>query len=444
MRDYVILAIIFTSLPFCLFRPYIGALVWAWVSYMNPHRLAWSVARHFPVAQLVGGALLLGTLFTKDRERLPMERETILLLLLGAMVTITGFYAFFPSTSWSQWSQFAKVLLINFVTIMLCLDKKKLRYLLMTIALSIGFYGFKGGIFSILTGGKHIVYGPPGSFITSNNTLGLGLLMVLPMLFFLAREEKNPALKAILRVTFFLTIIAIICTYSRGAFLGLAAISFLFLLKSRHKILAAIVFVVGIYLAFMFLPEKWFGRMETIETYEEDKSALGRMNAWRLAWALALDRPYTGGGFGVFEAGGTTRTDLYMTYTPESTTFHNVHSCYFEMLGEHGFIAFSLFLSLFFSSFLSLRKLRKTFKRIPSCQWICSYADMLELSLVAYMVSGTFVGLAYFDLPYNVIGMVIILKVLARREYALLMKEKESTDKSLVAPQLSKMVVGAK
>ena len=76
MRTFIVLTIILGSLPFCFARPYIGIFMWAWISYMNPHRLTWSHAvKYFPVAQYVGIATLLGYLFTKERDKLPLERE---------------------------------------------------------------------------------------------------------------------------------------------------------------------------------------------------------------------------------------------------------------------------------------------------------------------------------------------------------------------------------
>ena len=296
----------------------------------------------------------------------------------------------------------------------------------LTIAFSIGFYGIKGGIFSIITGGNYRVYGPTASFLEDNNDLALALLMVLPIFFFLAREETNHKLKVVLQVSFFLSIIAIIFTYSRGGFIGLAAITFFFLLKSKKKFMATAVAVMGLYLALTFAPEKWIGRMETIKDYEQSSSAQGRINAWHFAWNLALDRPLTGGGFQTF------RYELFEFYAPDPYDPHDAHSIYFEVLGEHGFIALGLFLALLGSTFLSLRQLRRTLEGVPSGQWIINYCDMLELSLIVYMITGAFLGRAYFDLFYHLIAIAIILKILTRREYAHLTPEERVAGKPLI------------
>ena len=39
MRDIAVTAVVFGLLPFILWRPHIGILVWTWLGLMNPHRL---------------------------------------------------------------------------------------------------------------------------------------------------------------------------------------------------------------------------------------------------------------------------------------------------------------------------------------------------------------------------------------------------------------------
>src|SRR5262249_10965554 len=146
---------------------------------------------NFPVAQLVAAATLLGTITTKDRDRLPMERETVLMIGLWIVFTISTMLSIYPDDAWARYTQVSKILLITFVTLLFFADRKRLRYLLLVTGLSIGFFGLKGGIFSIATGGNYRIYGPPGSFIEDNNDFGLAVLMVVPLLVYLAREEPR-------------------------------------------------------------------------------------------------------------------------------------------------------------------------------------------------------------------------------------------------------------
>jgi len=166
-----------------------------------------------------------------------------------------------------------------------------------------------------------------------------------------------------------------------------------------------------------FAPSSWIERMNTIETYEQDESAVGRINAWRFAYNLADDR-ILGGGFEAFKG------DLFRIYAPFPDNVHDAHSIYFEIMGEHGFIGLFLFLTLWLLTWLSAQQVIKKAKRDEKLTWLRDLASMLQVSIVAYAVGGIFLGLAYFDLPYHLIAMVVIAKVLVNKENAKIEQEK--------------------
>ncbi len=409
MRDLLVLAIVFGSLPVAFARPWIGVLVFAWISYMNPHRYTWGIAYDFPVAMLVAAATLAGLVFTRDRQPIPWRRETFLIAALWAVFTFTTFFALNEQAAWAQWLKVSKILLMTFVTLVLINTAEKLRYLLLTIALSLGAIGVKGGLWVLITGGAYRVYGPPGSFMKDNNDLGLALAMTLPMLLYLARGERRRWFRLALRGSFVLTALASVFTYSRGAFLSLLVAAFLMLVEARRKTLAALLIGAGVLVVVWIVPAHWTARMDTIGQYEQDQSAQGRLNAWRLAWNLALARPFTGGGFETFVA------QVFRQYAPEVYDAREVHSIYFEALGEHGFPGLILFLALLGSCLLTLSSLKRRFAREDRFFDLRHYPTMLRMSLLVYMTGGLFLGKAYFDFFYHLVAAVILLRTLAAR-----------------------------
>ncbi|NWG32792.1 MAG: putative O-glycosylation ligase, exosortase A system-associated, partial [Rhodocyclaceae bacterium] len=398
MRDLILFGIIFSLLPFCFFRPWMGILFFSWIGYMNPHRFTWSAAYDFPFAKIVAIVTVAGLFFTRDKQPLPKTRETILIILLGIYFTFTNFFAFYPDKAWTQWEKVIKILIMTLVTMVLVNDRKKLKYLIMVIAFSIGLLGIKGGIFSLFTGGEHRVYGPEGSFFWDSNDMALALNMTLPMLFYLAKDKENTQLmNKLLWIALIMCIISIIFTYSRGGFLTLAGVGMLLLLKTKHKVFAVLIAMVALTIAMAYIPEKWFERMDTIKNYEMDKSAMGRINAWHTAFNVAKDRPLIGGGFETF----TPR--VFDIYSPNPSAVHDVHSIYFEIIGEHGFVAFGLFIALIFCTLLTAQKLKWSVKTNENYKWAKNYANMFQISLIAYMIGGTFLGRAYFDLFYHIV-----------------------------------------
>jgi probable O-glycosylation ligase (exosortase A-associated) len=149
-----------------------------------------------------------------------------------------------------------------------------------------------------------------------------------------------------------------------------------------------------------FMPAAWEARMRTIETYEGDRSAMGRINAWQMAINLANDR-ITGGGFESYLPG------IFARYAPNPNDLHAAHSIYFQVLGEHGWIGLALFCAIGAACFLHIRRIRRECVHRPELQWLYQLAGMIQVSMVGFAVGGAFLSLAYFDLPYNIMVMLV-------------------------------------
>jgi hypothetical protein len=73
MRDIVVTLAVFGSLPFIIKRPWIGILVWSWLGFMNPHRLAWGFATTLPFAMAVAITTILAMLLSKEEKKIPVD-----------------------------------------------------------------------------------------------------------------------------------------------------------------------------------------------------------------------------------------------------------------------------------------------------------------------------------------------------------------------------------
>ncbi len=413
VRDVIVAAAVLGSLPFCFLRPWIGVLVFSWLGYMNPHRLTWDFAYNQPWAMMVALATLTGLLFAgKARTRLPRTAEVYLLLALWMVFVVSTFGAMQPVDAWDQLNKVSKILLLTFVSMVLFRDAEKLRYLIYVIALSIGFYGLKGGVWALGTGGGNMVLGPPETFIAGNTEIGLALVMVIPLLVLLARDEPRRRMRLLLRATFAFSVVAILFTYSRGAVLGLGMILPLIFLKSKWKALviplALVAALFGQSIAEAIFPEQWMARMGTVQTYEQDRSANMRLNSWIVAYRLALDHPFFGGGFRPFTPA------VYLAYSPDDkwNTQQDAHSIYFQVLAEHGFVGLGLFLLLILATMVSLRRIMRRARHDPALKFHYNAAQMIEVSMIGYVVVGAFLSMSYFDLFYHLVAITALLRVL--------------------------------
>lgn len=405
MRDLFVTMVVLGSLPLILYRPYIGVLMWCWVSYMNPHRLSWGFATDFPFAMLIALVTLTGLLFLRDEKKIPWTRETIMLALFMFWMCVTTVFAIHSSSAVEQLEKVLKIQVMTFVTMMLMKDRARIEMLIWVIALSLGFYGIKGGIFTITSGGAYHVMGPFQTFIGGNNEIGLALIMTMPLMRYLHLHAKKTSVKWGLVAAMALTIVAILGTQSRGALVGLVVMGLMLIWKTRKRFLFLALVGPVLYAGFQFMPQSWHDRMKTIENYQADESAMGRINSWHFAFNLAKDRPLIGGGYHAFTP------DLFARYAPDPDNIHDAHSIYFEVLGEHGFVGLGLFLLLGWFAWRSCSQIARQMRPHQEAQWMADLASMLQVSLAGYAASGAFLGLAYFDFYYHLVALVVLLKI---------------------------------
>lgn len=404
MRDLVLTLIVFGSIPFIFKRPYIGILMWAWLSYMNPHRLAYGFAYYMPFAQIIALALFAAILFNrKQMQKLPMDGTMCVWLFFLFWMTLTTIFAIYQDSAFTYYSRVFKIQLLTFLTMMLFTDLVKIKQLIWVIILSIGFYSIKGGLFTILTGGSFRVWGPNGSFIEENNSLALATLMIIPLMYYLFSTEKNKWVKYALAASIIFSLASAVGSQSRGALLAIIAVAGFFWLKTKNKLLTGLLIIILAIVGFNFMPESWHNRMSTIQTYEEDGSAMGRINAWIYSINMANDN-LLGGGFESWTAAN------YAIYSPDATQVSVAHSIYFSVLADHGWIGLLAFLLILLLTWKSLASVIKKSQSDDKYNEYLLLAKMLQVSFIAYLVGGAFLSLSYFDLPWHLIAISLLIK----------------------------------
>jgi probable O-glycosylation ligase (exosortase A-associated) len=365
------------------------------LSLSNPYAYAFGFARDFQFVMIVGVTTLIGMLFHWKEVRLPINSITILLMLLPFWMTVTLFFALEPSDAYEKWQVVMKGFFFTLVAASLVHSRKQLLAFLWVIVLSVGFFGVKGGIFTLLVGGEYRVWGPPGrSYISDNNSIAVALVMTIPLMLFLSSTVSSKWVKWGMYAASILSGIAVLGSHSRGAFVAILATLLFLWLNSRRKLVVGLMLVALVPVAIGFMPEKWMNRMETIETYEEDSSAMGRVYTWHTLFNLANDRPLVGGGFEPYSE----RT--FAMYAPRPGGVHSAHSIYFQMLGEHGYVGLGLLLALGIAAWRLSAKLVHVSRGRRDLAWAGNLARASQVSLVGFAVGGTFINITYWELQY--------------------------------------------
>ena len=279
MRDLVLLVIIGWCFLQSFRRPWIGIMCWTWLSIMNPHQLSWQL-KTMPFAAAIAGSTLLGLFMTQDRRDYSMNRENITLMLFMAWFCITLPFSMIFDLSYELWVRIMKIDLMLLVTLVLLHSKRHLLLFVWVNVISIGFYGVKGGAFTIATGGNYKVWGPDSTYIEGNNEVALAIVMVIPLMRFLQMQMQAKWAKTTMTVCMVLMAASALGSHSRGALLAIGSMALVLWWRGKNKFVGAIGMIVVGGALLSLMPAEWWERMNTIKSYQQDESALGRINAW--------------------------------------------------------------------------------------------------------------------------------------------------------------------
>jgi probable O-glycosylation ligase (exosortase A-associated) len=201
-----------------------------------------------------------------------------------------------------------------------------------------------------------------------------------------------------------LSIVSAIGTQSRGAVVAIIAMAAFLWLKTRAKLASGLLIVIAGISFLAFMPLQWEERISTITNPRAEASANARLETWTMLWNLAVDRPYTGGGFEAYSKW------IFQKYNPAYEGTHAAHSIYFQVLGEHGFVTLGLFLLFWALVWRMCSQVARSTRGNPNDQWAYWLAQMIKVSIVAYLVGGAFQNLAYWDMPYYLFVAIAVTR----------------------------------
>lgn len=412
MRDLFFVILLLTILICTIRAVHAGILGWTWLTLMTPQKLAWGFFASSQPNLIVAVVTLIVWLFSPGSKRIPVNLVTVLFLVFMAFITFTTVFALAPDLAWPKWNLAIKAMVLGILVASIMTSRVRIHALVWIIALSLGYFGIKGGLFTLRTGGQFHVLAIEGSF-GDNNVLAVALCMILPLMNYLRLQSANRFVRLGIIVVMGLTALGTLGTYSRGGLIGLTIMGAYLWWHSKSRIVIALVVLAVSVPAYNFMPAKWTARMSTIQTAEEDTSFRERLDAWRTAFNIAKARPLTGAGFDA-----TLSPAVYRKFTDDATFVGGraAHSIYFEVLGDHGFVGLGLYVAMLVMTWRYAGAARRTARRDPQLGWIADLAAMIQVSLISFVVAGAALSMAYYDMFYLLLGITVVLrKMLAQQ-----------------------------
>lgn len=216
------------------------------------------------------------------------------------------------------------------------------------------------------------------------NSLGITLVSALPwagLLLF----RGNKLLRLLGFGVIAASVITLVLTGSRTAFLGFIALTLVFGVTRRKKVFIlpfAVLIVLGV---FYLAPSENQQRYLSVEQRDEDLSYTNRVLAWHAGWAMMKHNPLTGIGatdFAVADGG------KYWP-GPEPKLWLQPHSLYIQVGAELGIIGVVAFGWLLLSTFRLNQEVNQFGKSSPICpRWLQNFATASNFSLFVLLFTG--------------------------------------------------------
>jgi probable O-glycosylation ligase (exosortase A-associated) len=412
LRAIFVLAAITIGLRYCVRGAFYVLLFYLWVAYFRPEQwLWWDFVTQFNLSFIVGIGLVLSSIFSVEKWRGGFRPTLLGLLLAQTLFSTLASPAF--DVAWPGWTEFARILTVSYLIFVLVTTEERLRLAVLVIAFSLGFEGAKQGWANLILHPGSINENAINVF-GDNNGVAVAMLMLVPLFVALGRTAQNKKEKYLERFFALGVLYRALSTYSRGGFLASLALGILYLFRAKRKVASIVAIAVVLLVVVPVLPNAFWQRMSTIMTAADettevsDVSAQGRLYFWQIAVAMANDRPLTGVGPKAYSA-------MYNNYaTSEFGSSRAVHSSWFGMLAEGGYVALALFITVIAAAFYECRVVRRLAKARPDMASLGHFAAAFEASLAVFCVGGSFVTFHLIEVLWHFVALSFVVGGLAR------------------------------
>jgi putative inorganic carbon (hco3(-)) transporter len=413
-RTIFVVALLAAGWGFALQTPLYAACLYLWIAYFRPESWAWSdIFQSLNLSYIAGVYLVLRTLVGGVPLRLDGRSALLLAFLLHSLISASlGLHSAY---SFGYWWEFAKVIVVSVLLTNIIRTPGDMRLVLIVITLSLGFEaGKQGWAQLVLNPGSRNDNSIP--FLGDNNLVAVGMAMLLPVVGALAATSTGWWRRGFQFLSVGVLYRAI-STYSRGGFLSIGVVGVTWFWRSPNKLRSLAAVMLAAALVLPVLPPAFWQRMSTITAAGDarDDSASSRLHFWRVAVAMANDRPLTGVGHRGYERA----YNRYDWTDGQYLTNRAVHSAWFGVLGDLGYPGLLLFILIVFGSLRSCRRVRLSAKRGEIPEELGRYAVAFETAVVAFMVGGSFVSFHYSEMLWHYFALTIALERVAVTEAAL-------------------------
>jgi len=393
---------------------FVGVMIYLIIEYT---RLAamYPVLLDFHVAKIAAGIALVGFAFARQESSGIRSQSRSLDFGMLAFVLISLVSTVLARDSERAWQGFADILrwaviyfLVSrivtsrwrmhvFLGLLVLLNLKLAQFQIRTY-LSQKAYGYSEALLA-----RGVGVGTTG-FFSNSNDFALAMVVIWPLAGLLILGEEKKWLRLFMLACFVTFSVALLLSGSRGGLLGTVVVALVACVIYRRRaqgFLMASVLALG---CLYILPDANKDRVLNATT-GEDANVLTRLHLWKLGLRMYADNPIWGVGPGNFSRES-------VGYQPGSAsnrrplTPHSIHIQAISELGTLGALALIwICVKAIRLNLLTCRRVAPNDRGKQPLEWY--FASALNLALVGFLVSGSFITVLYYPHLWFLLGLTV-------------------------------------
>ncbi|MCY1081863.1 O-antigen ligase family protein [Archangium lansingense] len=326
------------------------------------------------------GLLLLGRLRRRERFLVDGGRGVTLLVFCG-MTFASISWSLYPAASHFTATELLKWVILYMTIVNLVTTER--RMLWACLALILGSIVTTHGVIGWHRAGVDLVEGYRARWLgvyADPNRMAMSVGIVVPLALAITARRQNPRwMRLACVVAGVMAVTAMVLSYSRGGFLGLVAAGVTWLVLERRPGRIVLVGLVAVGML-VLSPQNFWTRTQSVSSFEQDASAMSRVEAWKVASRTSMEHPLLGLGAGTFRY-------AWHLYGPEagSGRVYAAHNIFLQVISDLGFLGLVLFLGFIGAVLGPLMEAARERER----GWL---ARALAASVVGYLVTCLFAG----------------------------------------------------
>ncbi len=370
------------------------------VYFLNPEKRWWSAGMPLSRYSLITVVFLfLAYIFQRKKfnyhlnelRKLPQFKWIILMLISYGLVY---FSAVSKGLHFDAMVEFTKLFVVIGIAYKVLDTRKKLEYSIYALIVGIAYLGFVTYSMGRDEFGRIDRFGMIDA--PDANVAAAAMIAALPFLIFYFWRGSFKT-KVIMTVFGAIIVNGLVLANSRGAFVGggIGAVYFIWeMLRSKFKVrfqrfITIILIICGLVSLSIVIDSSFLERMSTLSDVSDGrKSGSSRVTFWLLTFDVLKEYP-----FGTGASGYELLSPGYVPaeYFDQGKSVKAVHSIWFQALAEMSYIGFFFFMMIIYTTYKSLRQLKRHYWEIKDVYGYYLTQAILS-SYIGVLVASSFIN----------------------------------------------------